>query len=499
MPFNLLLLEDNSDDVVLIRHQLRGQAVVEVAVNREPFEAALRAKRYDAILVDYAIPQLPGQKAIQVARSIAPMTPIIIVSGSVTEEQAIEAVRVGAVDFCNKSRLGWLPGIVKRVVMEAKASARAIQMQRIENIGTLTAGITHDLNNLIFHLVCAHELVARTSSPENKRILARATETANRAIDLVRHLTMFSRGTDSPAKVLVNMPTLVQTVANVARETFPRSIRIDVQASGPVPDINANETQVHQVLLNLLINAKDALGDEPGLIKLAVDRVSLADFRMSTHPLPVSGEFVRVSVQDSNGGIPDDVLPHIFEGFYTTKPDGSGIGLSTVRSILLGHGGYIDVSTIPRGGSTFTVLFPVAGPEPPAELKTEYADGEGQLILIVDDELVILDVIRQILESFNYTVLIAGTGSEALAIYRERHTEIAVVITDFQMQNISGIALCGFLREINPNVKIMGMTGLASDPTLKTECKLDCVLMKPFASRVLLDALRVVCKNSSTS
>ncbi len=485
----LLLLEDSRDDVDLIKFQLRETALIDAVDDRESFEAALQSKAYDAVLVDYAVPKLPGPAAIKLSRELSPLTPIIVVSGSITEEQAIAAIKTGAGHFVHKRRLVWLSDTVQNAIDGAKATARSIRSQRIENIGSFTAGVTHDLNNLLFHIVCAHELVSRSSNAENQRILSRATETANRAIRLVRHLTMFARGTDSPEKEPVNMVALVQAIAVVAQETFPRNIKVDVQSSGVVPEILANETQVHQVLLNLVINAKDSLLNQQGTIKLAVDRVMLKDFHVSTHPLPISGEFVRVSVQDNNGGIPDDVLPHIFESFYTTKPDGSGIGLSTVRSILLGHGGYIDVVSVPRAGSTFTVLFPVNSAKPRLGTPADFTPGNDELILVVDDELAILEVIRQILESFNYRVLAAGSGSQALTIYKEHHAEIAVVITDFQMDNIDGPALCNLLRETQQDVKIIGMTGLASDPALKEKCKLDHILMKPFSSSVLLDAL----------
>jgi CheY-like chemotaxis protein len=215
--------------------------------------------------------------------------------------------------------------------------------------------------------------------------------------------------------------------------------------------------------------------------------------RISTAALPVSGEFVRVSVQDTGPGIPSDVLPKIFQSFYSTKETGHGIGLSTVRSIMDWHKGYIDVVTAPDAGSTFTVLFPIHVQAPVLPPLPTLTQGNDELILVAEDEESSLILMREILEGANYRMLGAHCGSEAYAIYKQRAADIAVVVSDAEMPSISGPELAGLLREINPSVRILAISGAGSDPALASSMKCERMLSKPFTSQALLDVLHEVC------
>jgi signal transduction histidine kinase/CheY-like chemotaxis protein len=417
-----------------------------------------------------------------------------VVSGSASQTDALAAIRCGATEYIPKELLLLVPAAIERASREAKAQIELLRMQRLESIGSLANGITHDINNLLFHVVLAVEIVEQSSSDANRKVLRGASATLNRATTLMKQITTFARGKDAGTKTKLDLLPLVNDAATFAREIISKTIAIKLQAAQPVPLIEGSQTQIHQILLNLVVNARDAVGGSDGCITIALDKIEVTDFAVSTAPERISGKFVRLSVQDTGTGISPEALPHLFESFYTTKENGTGIGLSTVRAIARSHGAFIDVSTQFGAGSTFTLMFPAYVQEQMLEPLPELKQGNGELVLVVDDELAILDVVRQILESCNYKVLIAGSGSEALAFFRDKWRDISVVITDMAMATLDGPALAALLREINPAVKIICATGTDSSPELRNRMKANAFLSKPFTSQVLLEAIAGLCQ-----
>jgi len=498
--YKVLLLEDDRVDAELIVDVLRATCTVTTTSQRDRFvqELGRAGDPWDVILVDWLLPTFGGREALNMVLSRCPGVPTIVVSGSMNNRQAAAAIAQGATDFIPKEFMPLLPTVVERAVKERRATAELLRMQRIESIGTLATGITHDMNNLLGHVALAIGWVQQTCSEEHRKVLRKADSTIVRATALAQHILTFARGEDVRQETL-DMGALVDGVVSFLRETSPANVTITVRTALSLPPIRGNQTQVQQVLQNLLVNARDALAGKEGAIEVTVDKVSLEDFSVSTHPEPISGPFVRLSVQDNDGGMSELVLSHIFESFYTTKPKGSGIGLSTVKTIMASHRGHIDVSSHLGVGTTFTLLFPVwvptqAVPSPPA-----LPQGDGETILIVDDELSVLEVMHTILESSNYRVLAAGSGSEAMTIYRKRMRDIAVVVTDMMMANIGGVALTKLLRQANPLVKVVFVSGIDSDPGARIEAQADAFLLKPFKAEVLLETLRALCRGQQVA
>ncbi len=500
MSYRCLLLEDDENDAILIWRKLNLSdfAFGDTAANYTEFMERLNANTYDVVLADWNLPNYTGADAIEVVRQIVPELPIIVVSGSASEADALLAIRNGAAEYIPKNLLLLLPAAIERAVRDARDSRKLLRMQRLESIGSLASGITHDLNNLLFHVVLAIGVVEQsTSSESNRKVLRSASATLARATTLLRQVTLFARGEDTGARTQMNLTPLVQDVAAFARATT-KTTAIDVQASQNVPPILGNQSQMHQVLLNLVVNARDAVAanEREGRIVISLDQVEVHDFHVSTVPTALDGKFVRISVRDNGTGIAPESLAHIFEYCYTTKPNGTGIGLSTVMSIAQAHGAHVDVNTTLGSGSMFTILFPVYVPKEVVEPLPALIQGNGELVMVVDDEMAILDVVQQILESCNYRAVTAVCGSEALSLYRRDWRNISVVMTDMAMTSIDGPALAVLLREINPKVKIICATGADSDPALTSRMKADVFLSKPFSSQVLLEAITSLCQRN---
>ena len=494
IPHEVLLLEDNEVDADLVRARLRAFANVTLVRSRESFLEAISSCAWDAVLVDWSLPGFSGEDALNFALGKHPDTPVIVISGAMDDQQAIAALNIGASDFLSKEFLSLLVPMLERALHERKFRQQILRMQRMENIGSLATGITHDLNNLLSHMALASGIVQRTCSEAHRNILQKTDASIERATALVQHLVTFARGEDLNLQSTLDMGQLLHDVVVFLQETSAKNIELITQISGPLPAIKGNRTQVQQVIQNLLVNARDALGEHGGVIKVFADKMKVEDFVVSTSAIPISGEFIRVSVQDSNGGISDAILPHIFELFYTTKTKGSGIGLSTVRSIMHSHRGHIDVTSHIGIGSTFTLLFPVQQPGPTVPtIAAALPQGSGELILLVDDELAVLDVMTKILETCNYRVLAAGSGSEGLALYRKRAAEIAVVVTDVQMESLGGLALAALLRQTNPSVKIVFISGMDNNPAMRRAAGADAFLLKPFSADVFLATLSQLC------
>ena len=379
-----------------------------------------------------------------------------------------------------------------------RIEAELLRTQRMQSIGALAGGIAHDLNNVLAPILMVADLIrGELASEDSRKMLDTAKASAQRGAEMVKQILTFARGVSGELKVL-QVKHLVNEMVKLVRDTFPRSIHIESNVAGNLYPINGDATQLHQVLLNLCVNARDAM-PKGGTLLIEAANAALENKRSAMLPKPVSGKFVALTVADTGCGIPPELRDKIYEPFFTTKEagKGTGLGLSTVMAIVQTHQGFIELSSEPGRGTVFSVYLPAAGTEdtgfvrmglPVAEM------GRGETVLLVEDEAALLEITREMLEAFNYRVLTAGDGAEALALYEQRAGEIDVVVTDMMMPVMDGAVLVQELRRIQPQVKVVCVSGLGSRARSSEVAQLNphAFLTKPYSTDKLLAALHEV-------
>jgi len=376
-----------------------------------------------------------------------------------------------------------------------------LRAQRMESIGTLAGGIAHDLNNVLSPILMAIDMLQlKTTDPSSKRWLDVLRTNAERGGDMVRQVLSFARGVKGE-RVALQPKHLVKEIVKILRETLPKSLEINFQIPNDLWIISADATQMHQVLMNLCVNARDAMPDG-GSISIKADNIYLDENYARMHIEAKAGRFVMISVSDTGPGMSAEVQSRIFEPFFTTKEmtKGTGLGLSTALTIVKSHGGFINVYSELHKGSQFTVYLPALDAPGGAEAGTLQVNlplGHGELILVVDDEASIREITRGTLDTFGYKVLTASDGTEALALYADKKNEIAAVLTDMVMPFMDGPATIRALQRMNPNVRIIAASGLTAGQR-GGEGALEGVsvfLNKPYTAEKLLKALAQVLKN----
>jgi PAS domain S-box-containing protein len=381
------------------------------------------------------------------------------------------------------------------VTEKKKMEAQFLRAQRMESIGTLAGGIAHDLNNVLSPILMSIDMLnLKTKDPDSKKWLQVLRGNAERGSSMVRQVLSFARGVEGE-RVALQPKHLVKEIVKILRETLPKSIEISFQIPNDLWMISADATQMHQVLMNLCVNARDAM-PEGGAIFIKAENSFVDENYARMHIEAKAGRFVVVTVSDTGPGMTPEVQGRIFEPFFTTKEmsKGTGLGLSTALTIVKSHGGFINVYSEPHKGSQFTLYIPALeapGIDEDRQVQTALPTGRGELILVVDDESSIREITRGTLETFGYRVLTATDGTEALAIYADKKNDIAVVLTDMVMPFMDGPATIRALLRMNPSVKIIAASGLAAGQNAG-EAPLEGVqvfLSKPYTAEKLLTAL----------
>ncbi len=359
-----------------------------------------------------------------------------------------------------RARLKFLADISEKKLLEESF----LRVQRLEAIGTLSGGIAHDLNNILAPMLMAGGLLrARLSDPHDRKLMTLIENSARRGAAVISQLLTFSRGIEGK-RVSVQVRHLIREVVGIMRETFPRDLQLQENAARDLWPVVADATQLHQVLLNLCINARDAMPHGGTLTIQAINaHVSKQDVLLGIALL--EGPHVLITVSDTGHGIPRELLTRIFEPFFTTKPlgVGSGLGLSTVLGIVRSHGGMVAAYSEPGCGAVFKVYLPAdpAGQAvTAAEAATEPRDGHGETILVVDDEAPIVSTVKLCLERRGYRVLTADDGPAAIALFTAHRSDVRVVLTDVMMPKMDGLKLARALRQIDPQVRVIASSGL---------------------------------------
>ncbi len=390
-------------------------------------------------------------------------------------------------------------GIAEDITERKQAEEKFLRAQRVETIGALTGGIAHDLNNILAPIMMSAPLLRQGLTPEEMEQLLNTVETcAQRGSDLVRQLLTFGRGAAARQKT-VHPKQLIEEMAKLTRETFPKNIELSFQVPADLWPVSADATQLDQVLLNLCVNARDAMPDG-GRLALCAENVRLDKQHAGLVPDAKPGPYVMIQLTDTGHGIPREIMSKIFDPFFTTKEPGkgTGLGLATVLGIVKSHGGFVDVRSEANQGSTFTIHLPAMPGNAvadfgPATPRTPV--GHGELILLADDELPILNVTRQILERNGYRVLVADDGIGAINLYRQHIGEVKAIVTDLDMPFMDGVALARAAKKLTPDIPILACTGICSPEQLRRktaslrELGVQAFLPKPSASSNLLNAL----------
>ncbi len=384
------------------------------------------------------------------------------------------------------------------ITQQKQLEAQFLRAQRLESLGTLASGIAHDMNNVLTPILAASQLLPlrlKNLDDRTRALLQMLEESAKRGTNLVQQILSFARGSDGSRNSLQIRHTLSEVV-RVARQTFPKSIDISLNlATTDLWPIFADATQLHQVLMNLTINARDAMPDG-GSLSIAAENLVLDENYAKMNIDAKIGPYVVVTVADTGTGIPPEILERIFDPFFTTKEPGkgTGLGLSTTLGIVKSHGGFVSVDSDVGRGTQFKVYLPAeATAATEIALDTqELPLGNGELVLVVDDEISVREIVKASLEAYNYRVITAIDGIDALALYARHQVEIQVVLLDLMMPSLDSASTIRALQRINSDISIVVMSGLSTNEPIKnmSDVNVQAFLSKPFTTQALLQTLQ---------
>jgi len=509
----VLFVEDSADDVELIRLELARhgfQVQPRVAETRAAFLTAIKEGTWDVVLSDHSMKGFSSMDALHLLRSHDADIPFIIVSGTIGEEGAVEAMRAGAHDYVLKQNLRRLGPAVERELREAanrrmqRSTQAALQAseqrlrhaQRMEAVGRLAGGIAHDFNNVLTVILGFSEFLIE-QLPAHEQTHRDATEirtAAESAKHLTRQLLAFSRQQVLERRVI----DLVGTV-RAMQPMIHRLIGADVQFSfnhaEPSQLVLIDPGQFEQVVMNLVINARDAMPGG-GQLTLFLDRVRIDALHAAE--LEISpGHYVSLAVTDTGHGMDQETIEHIFEPFFTTKApgNGTGLGLSTVFGIVHQSGGAIEVNSVVTQGSTFRIYFPLstaATPDrEPVPSKT-VPDQRPSTILLAEDEQGVRMFLEMALTRAGHRVIATGSGTEALEIAERSLEPIDLLIADVVMPGLSGPEVADTLRRRHPGLRALFLSGYARHSALpeRIAADPDAFLQKPFTIEALLSKVQ---------
>jgi len=481
----LLLVEDDEEDFLLTGKLLRASERTSFKIDWfSNFDAALEALKtpYDVCLVDYRLGAESGLVFIERAITQGFLGPIILLTGRGDHDVDLQAMKAGAADYLVKDQLN--AQLLERVVrhsMERKITERALarseaqlrQAQKMDAIGSLAAGIAHDFNNLL-SIVLSYSELAAESLVEGDPIrsdLLQISEAGIRAAALTRQLLAFSHQQILQPKIL-DLNEVFAKMETMLRRLLGEDIELAAPRSAMPQQIMADPSQVEQVIMNLAVNARDAM-PQGGKITVETTAVMLDEEFAAHHLGAKAGPHILLSVSDTGTGMSAATLKRVFEPFFTTKElgKGTGLGLATVFGVVHQSGGVICVDSVLGSGTTFSVYFPVAAgtvdqlPEP-TNLDRPSLIGTETILLVEDEERVRL-LVRAILTKFGYIVLDAQSGGDALLLCEQHPDTIDLLLTDVVMPRMSGRQLAERLALIRPQLKVLYMSGYTSDAVLR--------------------------------
>jgi PAS domain S-box-containing protein len=397
-------------------------------------------------------------------------------------------------------------GISTDITDSKRFESQLMRAQRVESIGVLASGIAHDLNNILTPLLVSVQLLKEkiVNDPDGKKLLETLEANVGRGASLIKQVLTFGRGVEGE-RIPINLKHTAREIKQIILETFPKSVAFELHSAPDLWPVTGDPTQLHQVLLNLCVNARDAM-PSGGKLSIQVENMlvdeTYANMNLEARP----GPYVIIVVADTGMGIPKEIQDRIFDPFFTTKEPGkgTGLGLSTTLAIVKSHDGFIHCESEVGKGTTFKVYLPAkptsTAIESTSSEKSQLPLGHNELVLVVDDEEPILNLAQQMLKRFGYRVLLARNGVEAVSLYRHRQREIDLVITDMLMPIMDGPTTITALKAINPNVKILGSSGLVSEggEAKAREIGIRHFIPKPYTAQTMLSTMREVLQENSS-
>jgi signal transduction histidine kinase len=478
-PLHILHLEENPNDAALIQSTLEAEGIACATTcvqNHDDFVAALEHGGIDLILSDCSLPAFDGMSALKIAHAQWPAIPLILVSGSLGEELAIDSLKNGATDYVLKERLVRLAPAVRRAMQEVEAraerrllEAQFIEAQKLEVIGQLTRGVAHDFNNILAVIMGYSDLMMQDLGPEDRlrKHVGEIRDASERAARLTGQLLVFSRK-QTVRPVMLDLNDVVKGLDKILHRFIDENIEMTIVPGKQLGRVKADSGYVGQLLMNLVLNARDAMPNG-GKVIIATDNVTLDESHARTHKGAIPGDYVVLSVSDTGTGMTDEVKARLFEAFFTTKPmgKGTGLGLATCQTIVQQSGGHIGVHSEVGTGTTFKVYFPRA--EQPLDaaarpVRTEPLPRGTETLLVVEDEPSVRHLALGVLEGQGYKVLSASNGQDALHVARAHQgSPIRLVVTDVIMPLMGGKVMAEWLKTTYPGLKILFTSGYTDD------------------------------------
>jgi len=513
-PLRALFVEDCEADAAILLRELRrgGYDVSFLRVQTaDALRGALNTSSWDVVLSDYSMPSFSAPAALAIVRDIKPDLPFMIVSGTIGEETAVSALKAGACDFLVKGRLArFLPALereLREVELRAeRARAQATledqlrQAQKMEAIGQLAGGIAHDFNNLLTAILGYGELLTEQIGPDKPmgRDLREITAAAERAASLTRQLLAFSRKQVLTMSA-VDVNAIVRNLEAMLRRLIGERVKIKTILDDRLPPVMADATQIEQVIMNLCVNARDAM-PAGGTVTIRTQFATEDPTRCKSG----SAGVVSLAVTDTGTVIPPELTSKIFEPFFTTKErgHGTGLGLAAVHGIVAQFGGSIAVDSTLGEGTTFQIWLPASEATVSASVR-QMDDAKpvgGETILLVEDEPGVRSFVRLALQRFGYQVVEAESAEVALDILPKLDRRIDLLLSDVVLQGMGGRELAAQVKELSPTSRVLFMSGY-SEKVANPDGFLDpdvSVLEKPFTSRALLVKIRKVLDESLT-
>jgi signal transduction histidine kinase/CheY-like chemotaxis protein len=389
-------------------------------------------------------------------------------------------------------------GTVKDITEKKMLESQLLRAQRMESIGTLASGIAHDINNVLTPIMLSEELLReKFTDKESQRYLKIIERSTQRGASLMKQVMSYAKGVEGERNVL-QAANLISEISQIATETFPKNIEIITDITKNLWNISGDATQLHQVLMNLCVNARDVIPDG-GLLRISAENLLIDEDYAHINIDAKVGPYIIITVSDTGTGIPPSILGRIFEPFFTTKEHGTGtgLGLSTALGIVKSHGGFITVYSEVGKGTAFKVYLPAittAETLKAQEHQHELPVGHGETILIVDDEDQILELTQKTLETHGYRVITANNGEDAIELYKQNREIIKLVLMDMMMPVMEGQESIRVIRDFNPEVKIIAVSGLAEKDKLNkiADSHVNAFLPKPYTAEKLLKTIHEI-------
>src|ERR1035437_5165660 len=478
-PLHILHLEDDPNDAALIQSTLEAGGIICATTCvqcHDDFVAALEHGGIDLILSDFSLPAFDGLSALEIVRTKWPDLPVILVSGTLGEERAIDSLKSGATDYVLKQRLSRLAPAVRRAMREVeerverrRLEAEFIEAQKMEVIGQLAGGVAHDFNNILAVIIGCSELITSELGADSplRKYTEEILHASEGATGLTRQLLVFSRK-QKVQPVVLDLNDVVKDLDKMLRRLTDENIGMTIVPGKQIGRVKADSGYVGQVLMNLVVNARDAMPNG-GRLTIATNEVTLDEDYARAHTGAIPGDYVMLSVSDTGTGMTEEVKAHLFEAFFTTKPlgKGTGLGLATCQTIVQQSGGHIGVHSEVGRGTTFKIYFPrveqsldvAARP-----IRTGPLPRGTETLLVVEDEPAVRHLACGVLEAQGYTVLCASNGQEGLrAVHEHKGPPISLVVTDVIMPLMGGKVMAEWLKTTCPGLKILFTSGYTDD------------------------------------